>query len=321
MKIVVLDGYTLNPGDLNWDGIKQFGELTVHDRTGFAPENVINAIGDAEIVFTNKTPLPKSVLEKVPSVRYIGVLATGYNIVDSVAAKELGIIVTNVPTYGTSAVAQFTFALLLELCHHAGAHAEAVKNGDWTKSVDFCFWNYPLIELAGKTMGLIGFGRIGQATAKVAQALGLNILAYDSFENPELVSDTCKYVPLDKLLSDSDIISLHCPLFESTKGLINKESIAKMKDGVMIINTSRGPLVVEQDLCDALNSGKVAAAAVDVVSVEPIAADNPLLKARNCIITPHIAWAPTESRTRLMHTAVDNLNAFLNGAPINIVNP
>lgn len=320
MKIVVLDGYTLNPGDLSWDGIKKFGELTVHDRTDFTPENVIKTIGDAEIIFTNKTPLPKTVLENVPTVKYIGVLATGYNVVDTVAAKELGIKVTNIPTYGTAAVAQFTFALLLEMCHHIGAHGDAVKNGDWTKSQDFCFWNYPLIELAGKTMGLIGFGRIGQATAKVAQALGLNILAYDSYENPELVSDTCKYASLDELLTNSDIISLHCPLFESTKGIINKGSIAKMKDGVMIINTSRGPLVVEQDLCDALNSGKVAGAAVDVVSAEPIAENNPLLKAKNCIITPHIAWAPKESRTRLINTTVENLAAFLSGSPINVVN-
>ena len=199
-------------------------------------------MGDANIIFTNKTPLSKSVLEKVPSVKYIGVLATGYNIVDTVAAKELGIKVTNVPTYGTAAVAQFTFALLLEMCHHVGAHGDAVKNGDWSKSIDFCFWNYPLIELAGKTMGLIGLGRIGQATAKVAQALGLNILAYDSYENPKLVSDTCKYTSLDELLTNSDIISLHCPLFESTMGIINKDTIAKMKDGVMIINTSRGTI-------------------------------------------------------------------------------
>ncbi len=321
MKIVVLDGYTLNPGDLNWDGVKQFGELTVHDRTGFAPENVIKTIGDAEVIFTNKTPLPKAVLEKVPSVKYIGVLATGYNVVDTAAAKELGIKVTNIPTYGTTAVAQFSMALLLELCHHVGAHAEAVKNGDWTNCVDFCFWNYPLIELAGKNLGLIGFGRIGQATAKVAQAFGLNILAYDSYQNPALESDTCKYVSLDELLAQSDFISLHCPLMDSTMGIINKDTIARMKDGVMIINTSRGPLVVEQDLCDALNSGKVAGAAVDVVSAEPIAASNPLLQAKNCIITPHIAWAPKESRSRLMNIAADNLAAFIIGSPVNVVNP
>ena len=320
MKIVVLDGYTLNPGDLSWDGIKQFGELTVHDRTGFESGNVIKTIGDARIIFTNKTPLPKEVLEKVPSVKYIGVLATGFNVVDTVAAKELGIIVTNIPAYGTIAVAQFTFALLLEMCHHVGDHTQAVKRGDWTKSIDFCFWNYPLVELAGKTMGLIGFGRIGQATAKIALAFGLNILAFDSYENPDLVSDTIKYVSLDGLLANSDIISLHCPLTDGTIGIINKNSISKMKEGVMIINTSRGPLVVEHDLCDALDSGKVAGAAVDVVSAEPIEANNPLLKAKNCIITPHIAWAPKELRSRLMNTTIENLGAFIKGAPVNVVN-
>lgn len=321
MKIVVLDGYTLNPGDLNWDGIKKFGDVTVHDRVSFAPEDVIAAIGDAEIVFTNKTPLPKVVLDAVPSLKYIGVLATGYNVVDTAVAKELGITVANIPTYGTAAVAQFSMALLLELCHHVGAHSEAVRAGDWTSNPDWCFWNYPLIELAGKNIGIIGFGRIGQATAKVAQAFGLNVLAFDSYEDPALVSDTCKYVTLDELLVQSDVISLHCPLFDSTKGIINKDSIAKMKDGVMILNTSRGPLVVEQDLSDALNSGKVGGAGLDVVCLEPIAADNPLLTAKNCIITPHIAWAPIESRSRLMNIAVDNLAAFLSGSAVNVVNP
>ncbi len=320
MKIVVLDGYTLNPGDLQWSGIEQYGELTVYDRTDFKHHEVIKAIGDAEILFTNKTPLPKAVLEKTPSVKYIGVLATGYNIVDVEAAKDLGITVTNIPSYGTQAVAQFTMALLLEMCHHVGEHARAVQNGDWTRNPDFCFWNYPLMELAGKTMGIIGFGNIGQATAKMAQAFGLNIVTYNRSKNPALESDTCKYVSLDELFKTSDIISLHCPLFEETKGIINKNNIAKMKDGVMIINTSRGPLVVEEDLREALDSGKVAGAAVDVVSSEPIAADNPLLKAKNCIITPHIAWAPKESRTRLMQKAVENLGAFLKGSPINIVN-
>lgn len=321
MKIVVLDGYTLNPGDLSWEGIEKFGELVVHERTDFSPEKVIETIGDAEIIFTNKTPLPKSVLSKTPTVKYIGVLATGYNIVDVDAAKEHGIVVTNIPTYGTTAVAQYSIALLLELSHHVGEHSRTVFNGDWTKSPDFCYWNYPLIELAGKTMGMIGFGRIGQATAKIAQALGLNILVYDTYQNKELESDTLKYTELDELLSKSDIISLHCPLFESTKGIINKDTIAKMKDGVMILNTSRGPLVVEEDLRVALDSGKVAGAAVDVVSYEPITAHNPLLKAKNCIITPHIAWAPKESRTRLMNIAIENLAAFINKTPINIVNP
>jgi glycerate dehydrogenase len=292
----------------------------VYDRTDFAPEKVIAAIGNADVIFTNKTPLPKVVLEKVPSVKYIGVLATGYNVVDTIAAKELGIKVTNIPTYGTTAVAQFTFALLLELCHHVGAHGDAVQKGDWTNCKDFCFWNYPLIELAGKNIGLIGYGRIGQAAGKIAQAFGLNILAYDEYQNTALESETCKYVTLDELLAQSDIISLHCPLFESTQGIINKDNIAKMKDGVLILNTSRGPLVVEQDLCDALNSGKVGGAALDVVSSEPIAATNPLLQAKNCIITPHIAWAPKESRARLMNIAVDNLAAFVNGSPVNVVN-
>lgn len=319
MKIVVLDGFTLNPGDLSWDGIKQFGDVVLHDRTDFAIGNVIATIGDADVVFTNKTPLPKAVLEKVPSLKYIGVLATGYNVVDTAAAKELGITVTNIPTYGTAAVAQFTFALLLELCHRVGAHSDAVQHGDWTTCPDFCFWNYPLIELSGKNLGIIGYGRIGQAAGKIAQALGLNVLAYDQFQNPALVTDTCKYVTLDELLAQSDIISLHCPLFESTQGIINKDNIAKMKDGVLIINTSRGPLVVEADLRDALNSGKVGGAGLDVVSSEPISASNPLLQAKNCIITPHIAWAPKESRSRLMNIAVDNLAAFVNGSPVNVV--
>jgi len=320
MKIVVLDGYTLNPGDLSWDGLKEFGELTVNDRVGFDPDIVVEAIGDAEIIFTNKTPLSRSVLDRVPSVRYIGVLATGYNVVDTVAARESGIKVTNIPTYGTTAVAQHTFALLLEMCHQVGAHSEAVKKGEWTSNPDFCFWNSPLIELAGKTMGFIGFGRIGQATARIAKSFGLNILAHDTYEDPALEGDACKYVTLEELLADSDIITLHCPLTESNTGIINKETISAMKDGIMIINTARGPLVVEQDLCDALNSGKVAGAAVDVVSKEPISADNPLLGARNCIITPHIAWAPKEARIRLMDIAINNLSAFLSGKPVNVVN-
>jgi glycerate dehydrogenase len=321
MKIVVLDGYTLNPGDLSWDGIKKFGELTVHDRTDFLPKIIIDTIGNADIVFTNKTPLPKEVLENVPTVKFIGVLATGYNVVDTVAAKELGIKVANIPSYGTASVAQFTMALLLEMCHHVGAHAHSVNKGSWTACPDFCYWNYPLIELEGKNFGIIGFGRIGQATAKIAQAFGLNVLAYNRSKDESLESSTCKYVSLDELLQQSDFISLHCPLFESTKGIINKDTIAKMKTGVMIINTSRGPLVVEQDLADALNNNKVARAAVDVVSAEPITADNPLLTAKNCIITPHIAWAPKEARSRLMNVAVNNLESFLNGNPINIVNP
>ena len=257
----------------------------------------------------------------MPQIKYVGVLATGYNVVDVAAAKEYGVKVTNIPTYGTASVAQYTFALLLELCHHVGEHSEAVRRGEWNRCPDFCFWNYPLVELDGKTMGIIGFGRIGRAVAQIAQAMGMRVIAYDSYQDKSLESKTLKYGDLDELLRQSDVISLHCPLFESTKGIINKDTIAKMKDGVMLINTSRGPLIVEEDLARALNSGKVAGAAVDVVSTEPITADNPLLKAKNCIITPHIAWAPKESRERLMNIAVENLASFLKGEPVNVVNP
>ena len=320
MKIVVLDGYTLNPGDISWENLEKLGSLTVFKRTAFDTDSIIEAIDSAEVIFTNKTPLPGEVLEKVPSVKYIGVLATGYNIVDISAARDLGIVVTNIPTYGTTSVAQMTFALLLELCHHVGEHNAAVKNGDWTRSKDFSFWNYPLIELADKTIGIIGFGRIGQATAKIAKAFGMKVLANDENIIPELEDELCKYVSLEELFKGSDVISLHCPLLESTEGIINKTNISRMKDGVMIINTSRGQLVVEDDLKNALNSGKVGGAAVDVVSKEPIEADNELLQAKNCIITPHIAWAPKESRTRLMKIAVSNLDAFLQGCPVNVVN-
>lgn len=321
MKIVVLDGYTLNPGDLDWDGIKKLGELVVLDRVDHSPGAVIKAIGDAEVVYTNKTPLPEEVLRQTPSVKYIGVLATGFNVVDVAVAKELGIAVTNVPTYGTDAVAQFTLALLLEMCHRIGDHDVAVKNGEWANCPDFCFWKYPLIELSGKTMGFIGLGRIGQATAKLAQAFGLKVLAFNRSQNPDMISDTCQYASLEDVLANSDIISLHCPLTDQTQGIINKSNIAKMKDGVMIINTARGPLIVEQDLKDALETGKVAAAAIDVASVEPILADNPLLTAKNCIMTPHIAWASKEARERLMNSTVENLEAYLSGNPINVVNP
>lgn len=318
MKIVVLDGYTLNPGDISWGGLEALGEVTVYDRT--KADEIVERIGDADAVYTNKTPISRETLDACPNVKFIGVLATGYNIVDIEAAKEKNIPVSNIPTYGTAAVSQFAIALLLELCHHIGEHSDAVKAGEWSNNADWCFWKYPLVELAGKTMGIIGFGRIGQDTAKIAQALGMKVLAYDAYQKPELESATCKYTDLDTLFAQSDVISLHCPLFPSTQGIINKENIAKMKDGVMIINDSRGPLIVEEDLRDALNSGKVAGAAVDVVSTEPIQMDNPLLQAKNCIITPHIAWAPKESRQRLMDIAVDNLKCFQNGKPQNVVN-
>ena len=318
MKIVVLDGYTLNPGDISWEGMEAFGEVTVYDRT--KAEEVVERIGDAEVVYTNKTPITKETMDACPGMKFIGVLATGYNIVDVAAAKEKGIPVSNIPTYGTAAVSQFAIALLLELCHHIGEHSDAVKAGEWTSNPDWCFWKYPLVELAGKNMGIIGFGRIGQDTGKIAQALGMKVLAYDAFKRPELESDTCKYVDMDTLLAQSDVISLHCPLFPDTEGIINKDTIAKMKDGVMIINDSRGPLIVEQDLRDALDSGKVAGAALDVVSTEPIQMDNPLIGAKNVIITPHISWAPKESRQRLMDIAVDNLKCYVDGKPQNVVN-
>lgn len=318
MKIVVLDGYTLNPGDISWEGMEALGEVTVYDRT--KPEEVVERIGDAEVVYTNKTPITRETLDQCENIRFIGVLATGYNIIDIEAAKEKGIPVSNIPTYGTAAVSQFAIALLLELCHHIGEHSDAVKNGEWTSNPDWCFWKYPLVELAGKTMGIVGFGRIGQDTGKIAQALGMKVLAFDAYKRPELESETCRYADLDTLLAESDVISLHCPLFPDTEGIINKDTIAKMKTGVMIINDSRGPLIVEEDLRDALNSGKVAGAALDVVSTEPIKMDNPLLSAKNVILTPHIAWAPKESRQRLMDIAVENLQCFVDGAPQNVVN-
>lgn len=317
MKIVVLDGYTLNPGDLTWEGLEKLGELTVYDRT--PDDQILERMMDADAVYTNKTPITRSTIEACPNLKYIGVLATGYNVVDVETAKEHNIPVSNIPVYGTTAVAQMVFALLLEVCHHAAAHSEAVYAGDWTNNQDWCFWNYPLIELAGKTMGVIGFGRIGQNTGKIAKAFGMNVIAYDEYPN-DAGREVGEYVSLDELLARSDVIALHCPLFPATQGMINKDSIAKMKDGVILINNSRGPLVVEQDLADALNSGKVYAAGLDVVSTEPIREDNPLLKAKNCIITPHISWAPKESRQRLMDVAVDNLKSFIDGAPDNIVN-
>ncbi|MCG8482937.1 MAG: D-2-hydroxyacid dehydrogenase [Clostridia bacterium] len=319
MKIVVLDGYTLNPGDLSWEGLKKIGETTIYDRT--LENQIVERVGDAQIIYTNKTPLKKETLSQLSNVKFIGVLATGYNVVDVDAAKKLGIKVTNIPTYGTSSVAQMVLAHLMAICHHVEVHSDAVKNGEWTNNVDWCFWKYPLIELSGKTMGIIGYGRIGQAVGGIAQALGMKVLAFDDYQRKELESDTMKYVDLDKLLKNSDVISLHCPLFESTKGIINKNSIEKMKDGVIIINTSRGPLIVEEDLVEALDSGKVYAAGVDVVSAEPILESNPLLKAKNIFITPHISWAPKESRSRLMDIAVDNLKQFLDGNPVNVVNP
>ena len=320
MKIVVLDGFTLNPGDLSWEVLRNLGELIIYDRTEIDTDKVIQAIGTAEIVFTNKTPISKKVLNNLPNLKYIGVLATGYNVVDVNAANEHNVVVSNVPAYGTDAVAQFVMGLLLEMCHHIGDHNNSVQKGDWTNSIDFCYWNSPLIELEGKTIGLIGFGKIGQKTAKLAIAFGMNVLVYSRTVKKEFESSNLIFVSLNEVLRKSDVISLHCPLNDTTSNIICANNIGLMKDKVLLINTSRGGLINEQDLADALNSNKIYAAAVDVVSKEPMNAENPLLSAKNCIITPHIAWATKEARERLMHTAVGNLKSYLEGNPINLVN-
>ena len=320
MKNVVLDGYTENPGDLSWEGLETLGEVTVYDRTAYQESPLIaERIGDAEIVVMNKTPISKETIDKCPNIKLIAVLATGYNVVDYNYAKEKGIPVCNVPTYGTASVSQFSIALLLEICHHVGHHSESVHAGNWANNADWCYWDYPLIELEGKTIGIIGFGRIGQAEGRVAKALGMNVLAYDLYPN-ETGRVIAEYVDLDTLFAKADVITLHCNLTPENTGMINKDTIAKMKDGVILINNARGQLIVEQDVADALNSGKMGAAGLDVVYTEPIKADNPLLQAKNCIITPHISWAPKESRQRIMDITVDNVKAFLNGAPQNVVN-
>ena len=318
MKLVVLDGYTLNPGDLNWEGIKKFGDLEVHDRT---PESqIVERCQGAEIIFTNKTPLRESVLSQLPDLKYIGVLATGYNVVDVDYAKSRGIAVANVPGYGTASVVQMTFALLLELCQHVQSHSDSVRQGDWAASPDFCYWNYPLIELEGKTIGIIGFGSIGQKVADIATAFGMNIIGFSRTRSDQSHRKNFKWAELNELLKESDVVSVHCPLFPETQGIINKDSLRLMKRTAFFLNTSRGPLMVDQDLADALNEGIIAGAGIDVLSVEPPSADNPLFKAKNCLITPHIAWATKEARSRLMGIAENNLSSFLNQKPINIVN-
>ena len=317
MKIVVLDGYTLNPGDLNWDFLSQYGEVTVYDRT---PDDlIIDRIGDAQIVLVNKTPITEQALAACPSVKQICVLATGYNQIDCDAAARRQIPVCNVPAYGTNAVAQFTIALLLELCHQVGHHSQAVGQGDWCKADDFCFWNTPQMELFGKTIGIIGFGRIGQAVGKIATALGMNVLAYNRSRTPEGAAIGA-YTDLDTLLTQSDIISLHCPLTAENTGMINKETISKMKNGALLLNTARGGLLDEEAVADALKSGKLRGLAADVVSQEPITTDNPLLTAPNCILTPHMAWAPLESRQRIMDCTDKNIQGYLTGNLINAVN-
>lgn len=316
MKIVVLDGYTENPGDLSWDSLGNLGELTVYDRTSLTDEaEIIARIGDAEIVITNKTPISRRIFDACPGIKYISVLATGYNVIDTACAREKGICVSNVPVYGARSVSQFAIALLLEVCHHIGHHSDTVYAGKWENCPDWCYWDYPLVELAGKTYGLLGCGSIGIHTAEIAKALGMRVAAYDARETEAAHALGVEYVSLDELFAQSDVLGLQMPLLPFNTGIINQENIAKMKDGVIIINNSRGQMVVEQDLADALNSGKVAAAALDVVSTEPIRGDNPLLKAKNCIITPHMSWGAKESRQRIMDCTVENVKSYMSGAP------
>ena len=320
MKIVVLDGFTENPGDISWSPLEALGALTVYDRTALTESPLIaERIGDAEIAVTNKTPLTRAVIDACPNLRAIAVLATGYNVVDTAYAREKDIPVMNVPVYGTDNVAQYAIALLLEACSQVGHHDRSVHAGEWTRSIDFCYWQKPLIEVSGKTAGIIGFGRIGQAVARILAAMNVHVLAYSRSERAEgrALAD---YVPLDTLFQKSDVIFLHCPLTPETNGIINAANIAKMKDGVIIVNNGRGQLIVEEDLAAALTRGKVAYAAVDVASSEPIAADNPLLHAPNCIITPHISWATKEARERIMQMTADNVRAFMEGKPTNVVN-
>jgi glycerate dehydrogenase len=317
MKLVILDGYALNPGDLSWDSLQQVADVEVHERSPEA-EIVTRAAG-ADMVLTNKTPLSAATLAQLPKLKYIGVLATGYNVVDTAAARERGIVVTNIPTYGTASVAQFAIALLLELCHHVGLHGEAVRKGEWSQNPDWSFWKTPLIELSGRTLGIVGFGRIGRQTAAIGAALGMKIVANDSSETNAPDYPDFAWKSVDDLVREADVVSLHCPLFADNKGMIHRERLAQMKRSAFLLNTSRGPLVVDQDLADALNEGVIAGAGLDVLSVEPPLASNPLLSARNCIVTPHIAWATKEARSRLLDTAVANVNAFLAGRVQNAV--
>jgi glycerate dehydrogenase len=318
MKIVVLDGYTLNPGDLSWEDFSNLGDLTVYDRT--PKEDISNRIGDAELILTNKTPIKKDILEKNKKLKYIGVLATGYNIVDVSAAKEQGIAITNIPDYGTHAVAQFTFALLLELCHRVQKHSDAVKSGQWSENADFCFFNYPLIELAGKTMGIVGFGRIGKQTARIAKAMGMKLAVHSrSLPQTNEFDELDWYDDINKMARESDIMTLHCPLTEETRGIIGRSVLEDMKESAFLINTARGPLVDEEALYHALKNKIIAGAGLDVLEKEPPDPNNLLLELDNLVITPHIAWAAKESRERLMSIAYDNLKSFLKGRPVNLV--
>lgn len=317
MNIVVLDGYTLNPGDLSWHELTSLGRCDIYDRT--SPSDVLKRAIGAEAILTNKTVLTREQIQGLPTLRYIGVLATGYNVVDTAAARERNIPVTNVPGYGTRSVAQMTFALLLELTQHVGHHAHTVRAGKWSKCPDYCYWDYPLVELNGLTLGIVGFGRIGRAAADIALSFGMKVLAHTR-TRPQPLPAGIQFVDLETLFRQSDTVSLHCPLTSETLKLVNAERLCWMKPGAFLINTSRGPLVDEPALADALNSGRIAGAGLDVLSVEPPAPDNPLFAAKNCLITPHIAWASRSARGRLLKTATENLRAFLSGKPQNVVN-
>ncbi len=319
MKIVILDGYTINPGDLSWSGLEKHGQLSVFERT--SKEHIVPRIGDAEVVMTSKCVLSSDVLSQCPNLKFIGVLATGYNMVDLEYATARGIRVANIPAYSTDSVAQFTIALLLEICNRVGAHNEAVHSGRWHASLDFCFCMTPQIELAGKTFGVVGFGNIGKRVAKTAEALGMRVLVASKYPDPAFTTDRIAFASFGELFAESDIISLHCPLTENNRGFINRDTISKMKDGVILLNTSRGPLINEEDLAEALRSGKVLAAGLDVLSVEPPREGNPLIGLPSCIITPHIAWITKDSRARLIDTAVANLESWLAGKNMNCVNP
>jgi len=318
MKIVILDGSTLNPGDLSWDHFFTLGEVILYDRTPY--EKILERAGGADVLITNKTPLSGEIMKSLPDLKYIGVLATGYNIVDTAAAKERKIIVTNVPSYSTISVAQLTFALLLELCHHVQKHSDSVMQGKWAESVDFCYWDFPLIELSGKTLGIIGFGNIGKKVAEIATVFGMNIIAASRYQTDQSARNNFRWAEISEVLEQADVVSIHCPLTPETKGLINFESLKRMKSSAFLINTSRGPVIMEQDLADALNKGIIAGAGIDVLSIEPPAKDNPLFKAKNCLITPHIAWATKAARVRLMDIAVNNLASFIRGNSVNVVN-
>lgn len=318
MNIVVLDGYALSPGDLSWKAMEKLGKLTVYERT--AQHEVFVRSQDADVLFTNKTPLPGNVIRQLPTLKFIGVLATGYNIIDVEVAREKGIIVSNIPDYGSYSVAQLTMALLLELCHHVQRHSDSVMQGGWVRSKDWCYWEYPLVELAGKTIGIIGFGNIGQKVGDMATAFGMNVIGAARHHSDQSHRKNFRWADIPVLLEESDVVSIHCPLTPETKGLLNARSLQTMKPTAFLLNTSRGPIIVDEDLANALNNDVIAGAGIDVLSVEPPPADNPLFRAKNCIITPHIAWATREARARLMDMAVKNLQAFAAGAPENVVN-